>query len=226
MAEQFLTLREIAAQLDLPESSIRYYRDRFKEFIPFVGQGRRRRYTTEAVAVFAFISTEMQRNTAYEDIVAALARTYPQHPVVDQPALHHARVLHAPDSGLTELVHIQARALEQMSQALKDKTSHGDSALRDLEGRCDTLKRALYMVWGEVKKMQAAQLPGSDLPEAVEEKLHALDQEISAQSERLAVLETLVRKDMDQLKAQMERCQFWTQRLVLQYRGKNSDQGT
>lgn len=80
------------------------------------------------------------------------------------------------------------------------------------------------MVWGEVKKMQAAQLPGSSLPEAVEEKLHALDQEISAQSERLAALEALVRKDMDQLKTQMERCQFWTQRLVLQYRGKSSGQ--
>ncbi len=47
MNQEFLTIKEIARRLDLPESNIRYYRDRFDRLLPSAGQGRKKRYKPE-----------------------------------------------------------------------------------------------------------------------------------------------------------------------------------
>jgi DNA-binding transcriptional MerR regulator len=55
--DPLFTLRELADQLSLPESTVRYYRDAFLDHIPSVGTGRRRRYPPAAVAVLRSIAT-------------------------------------------------------------------------------------------------------------------------------------------------------------------------
>lgn len=50
-----LTITQIATMLDRPESTLRGYRDRFREFIPTTGRGRGRRHPSEALDVFKFI---------------------------------------------------------------------------------------------------------------------------------------------------------------------------
>ena len=57
---ELLTIAQIAKQLDLPESTVRYYRDRFSEYIPTTGEGRGRRYKGEAVEVFRFIADKLR----------------------------------------------------------------------------------------------------------------------------------------------------------------------
>lgn len=54
--DALLTLREMADKLELPESTVRYYRDAFLDHIPSVGTGRRRRYPVQAVAVLRSIA--------------------------------------------------------------------------------------------------------------------------------------------------------------------------
>ena len=54
--EPLFTLRELADQLSLPESTVRYYRDAFLDHIPSVGTGRRRRYPEPALAVLRTIA--------------------------------------------------------------------------------------------------------------------------------------------------------------------------
>ena len=49
IAEHIRTLREVSALLGMPESTLRLYRDEFEEYVPCVGQGRKRRYTSEGV---------------------------------------------------------------------------------------------------------------------------------------------------------------------------------
>ncbi|MBP2799567.1 helix-turn-helix domain-containing protein, partial [Escherichia coli] len=51
MASKLLTIAEIAKQLEIPESTVRFYRDRFEPFIPFVGEGRKKRYLPDAAEV-------------------------------------------------------------------------------------------------------------------------------------------------------------------------------
>ncbi len=66
------TLREIARTLGLPESTVRYYRDAFSEYVPTVGRGRRRRYPPEAIAVLRRIADLFAEGRTRDGVQAAL----------------------------------------------------------------------------------------------------------------------------------------------------------
>jgi DNA-binding transcriptional MerR regulator len=50
------SLREIAGRLEMPESTLRLYRDEFEEFVLARGEGRRRRYDEAALQVLRDIT--------------------------------------------------------------------------------------------------------------------------------------------------------------------------
>jgi DNA-binding transcriptional MerR regulator len=75
--QELLTIAEIAKRIDVPESTVRYYRDRFGSSVPSVGSGRRRRYSQEAVAVLRFIANQSRVGTPYEEIERQLAERFP-----------------------------------------------------------------------------------------------------------------------------------------------------
>jgi DNA-binding transcriptional MerR regulator len=50
------SLREIAELLEMPESTLRLYRDEFEEFVSARGEGRRRRYDEAALQVLRDIT--------------------------------------------------------------------------------------------------------------------------------------------------------------------------
>lgn len=70
--ETLLTLRQLAAQLELPESTVRYYRDAFLDQIPSVGSGRRRRYPPQAVEVLRSIARSYAAGRSRGEIVTNL----------------------------------------------------------------------------------------------------------------------------------------------------------
>ncbi len=70
--ETLLTLRQLAQELSLPESTVRYYRDAFLDHIPSVGIGRRRRYPREAVSVLREIAWSYAAGRVKAQIVAGL----------------------------------------------------------------------------------------------------------------------------------------------------------
>lgn len=57
-----LTISELARRYDLAESTARYYCKRFRQFLPHVGTGKRRRYLESSVPVFEDILAAMQKN--------------------------------------------------------------------------------------------------------------------------------------------------------------------
>ena len=73
MSEPLFTLRDLARELKLPESTVRFYRNSFAAFLPAVGDGRRRRYSPEALGMFRFIAESFAQNRRREDIIAVLA---------------------------------------------------------------------------------------------------------------------------------------------------------
>lgn len=75
---ELLTISDIAKRLGLPESTVRYYRDRFPEYVPSVGDGRRRRYRPEAVDVLRFIADGLRNDRTATDIAEALSRMFPK----------------------------------------------------------------------------------------------------------------------------------------------------
>jgi DNA-binding transcriptional MerR regulator len=64
------TIREIARELNLPESTIRYYRDAFALYLPTWGMGRRRRYPPEALELLRLIADGYAQSQTREQIEA------------------------------------------------------------------------------------------------------------------------------------------------------------
>ncbi|MDL2285391.1 MerR family transcriptional regulator [Desulfovibrio sp. OttesenSCG-928-F07] len=58
----YLSMTELAKRLDLPESTMRYYCKRFAKFLPYKGEGRRRRYAPETEKILVFIASAMHQN--------------------------------------------------------------------------------------------------------------------------------------------------------------------
>ncbi|MBI4502559.1 MAG: MerR family transcriptional regulator [Gemmatimonadetes bacterium] len=100
MEQRTYTLREVARELGLPESTVRYYRDAFALYIPTVGLGRRRRYPEDALDVFRIIAHGFAQNMAREDIEARIQHGEPR---VSSQAVTQAAPMRVhrrtPDSG-------------------------------------------------------------------------------------------------------------------------------
>ena len=60
--QRLLPIAELARSLDLPESTTRYYCNRFAAHLPSVGEGRRRRYKAEALEKLQTIAQTMRRD--------------------------------------------------------------------------------------------------------------------------------------------------------------------
>lgn len=71
------TIREIARELNLPESTIRYYRDAFALYLPAWGMGRRRRYPAESLELLRLIADGYSRNQTREQIEAKVQEVAP-----------------------------------------------------------------------------------------------------------------------------------------------------
>jgi len=67
-------MAQIAKQLNLAESTARFYRDRFEDFIPSIGEGRKKRYKPETIEVLRFIAEGYNRNLTAMDIKDSLSR--------------------------------------------------------------------------------------------------------------------------------------------------------
>lgn len=95
---ELYTIARIAKILKIPESTARYWRDKYEEFIPTVGSGRKRRYKKEALEVLRTIAelssvavdTEeikeqlgqlYSRNMEAKDLTTAITATEQQQPI-------------------------------------------------------------------------------------------------------------------------------------------------
>ncbi|QFY03801.1 MerR family transcriptional regulator (plasmid) [Bacillus cereus] len=74
MEQTLLTISQIAKELQIPESTARYYRDRFINYIPFVGKGRAKKYRPETVEILRFVAEGFNRNLTAMEIEDGLSR--------------------------------------------------------------------------------------------------------------------------------------------------------
>lgn len=112
-----LTLRDIAEQLGLPESTVRYYRDRFSAFVPTVGRGRQRRYREEAVEVLRTVAEGFRSQKSAEEVEEVLAQQFPRYLESRDEGDEGAESL--PASWLMTLLALQGQALQQVGDALE-----------------------------------------------------------------------------------------------------------
>lgn len=75
--KRLLSVAEIARQLDVPESTLHYWKNRFSQYLPSFGRGRLKRFQPEAVEAFGRIAALLKAGHSSEEVMAELARDYP-----------------------------------------------------------------------------------------------------------------------------------------------------
>jgi len=78
MTQDLLTITGIAQKLGMPESTVRYYRNKFPDFIPAVGEGRKRKYRPETLEIISLIEKMFRENRTAVEIAERLASKFPQ----------------------------------------------------------------------------------------------------------------------------------------------------
>ena len=139
MTQDLLTITGIAQKLGMPESTVRYYRNKFPDFIPAVGEGRKRKYRPEALEVITLIEKMFRENRPVAEIAERLADKFPQNIAVEQ---HPQQTIAMPSHQqqleknnapleLLNMLAVQTQALKQLALVL-DKFYNHERELKTL----------------------------------------------------------------------------------------------
>lgn len=122
-----LTIAEIAKRHGLPESTARYYCKRFRDFLPHVGEGKRRRFLPEALPVFETLLKAMEEkknaDSVEEILEAQFSRIGSTKRKNSSTPLHESHVPLVLDA-LEPLLQRQTRALEDIAAVLHTLLGH------------------------------------------------------------------------------------------------------
>jgi len=134
-----MTIADIAKTLGIPESTVRFYRDRFEKFIPSVGSGRQKRYRPETLDVIRYIAEAYKRNEPHWQIEEALSRMVPinaetpeQTAIASATAQQQNQIV--AQEQLFSFMNKMAAALETIA-AQKEEIAALQSRIADLEAR-------------------------------------------------------------------------------------------
>nr|WP_287411307.1 MerR family transcriptional regulator [Pseudodesulfovibrio sp.] len=75
--KKVLSVAEIARELELPESTVHYWKNRFAQHLPSVGRGRQKRFKPEAIEIFGTISRLLKEGHTARDVMDQLSQNYP-----------------------------------------------------------------------------------------------------------------------------------------------------
>lgn len=115
-----MTIAEIAKELDIPESTARYYRDNFIDYVPSVGEGRKKRYRPETVEVLRFIAEGFKRKLTATEIDNGLSHMFPRNFDVEQStAITTATTQQQSENEIKQYALQLQIALEQMTKAMQ-----------------------------------------------------------------------------------------------------------
>jgi DNA-binding transcriptional MerR regulator len=71
------SVASIAKLLDVPESTLHYWKNRFDDVLPSIGRGRNKRFRPEALEIFRNIGIRLGQGLSCADVRAELVRRYP-----------------------------------------------------------------------------------------------------------------------------------------------------
>ncbi|MFO8031037.1 MAG: MerR family transcriptional regulator [Desulfohalobiaceae bacterium] len=219
--EEYLTIKEIARRLEVPESNIRYYRDRFQEFLPAVGQGRKKRYKAQALEVFRYIVQAYQNDLSTEQIAQKLQQDFPRHLLPAQDLQEGDQENSKQSIYFQGLLQSQASTMERLSQALLQKDSLSSEVYR-LDQEQQRLKKGLVLLW---KNSKQGQKQKQQLSPESEESLQRLGRDIEDLRQRQEEMQAWVERELQEIKMQLKKNQFWTKRLLLQQKQETNPSG-
>ncbi|RCO04253.1 MerR family transcriptional regulator [Bacilli bacterium] len=118
--KKLMTMAEVAKELNIPESTARYYRDHFIDYIPSVGEGRKKRYRLETVEVLRFIAEGFKRKLTAIEIEDSLSQMFPKNIDMKETTAITTAVVQQQSENDNKHYALQLQnALEQMNATMK-----------------------------------------------------------------------------------------------------------
>lgn len=182
---ELFTIAELARNLDLPESTTRYYCNRFADHLPSVGEGRRRRFKPEALDVLRTIAETMRRDKNAYAVDLALRNGR------ETPALLSASPV-ARQGDFAASAAFASQVLSLMEGQTK--------ALENIAAAMAVFAERLSVAPSAVPQERTASAAGQDSASEA-----ALRQEVAALREQIRSAEAVHQNDLEQLRKWLAR---------------------
>jgi len=78
MTNKHYSIADIARELSLPESTVRYYRDRFKNYVPAVKKGQRKFYDDQALEALRIVAEGLRKGETAATVEDQLSLSFKQ----------------------------------------------------------------------------------------------------------------------------------------------------
>lgn len=116
---EYLTLKQLSQQAGIPESTARYYRDKYSQFFQVRGDGRKRRYHPNTIDVLKFIAEQTQASQTQEQVDEGLSRKFTRvYDVSIETQRNNATTQQDPQFDLAELMKSQLLSQDKLTQAI------------------------------------------------------------------------------------------------------------
>jgi len=151
VSDKLYTIRELAGLLNIPESNVRYYRNKWPEYFPHQGDGRNKRYEAGAVDALRIIAEGMNRKETATEIEKALRQALPMFLESEQEPQ---------TSVATTQQQAQQVALLAISEQLgriadqQDRIERLEQERNEQQQQIDSLENQIQQLREEIKKTQ------------------------------------------------------------------------
>ena len=130
------SIREMAEILKLNESTVRYFRDMHKEFFPYVGQGRRKRYKSEALEALRLIADSSNRSLPHKEIKKLLYIEFTNYVEVEEPNA----VTVAGQKQTVEIMELLTKSLDRVADQT-ERIEQMEKKIEELEKKLEAPER-------------------------------------------------------------------------------------
>ena len=190
-AQRLLSIAEIARELDAPESTVHYWKNRYAAFLPSLGQNRQKRFKPEALEAFRTIAGLLRQGHAPAEVTAALSSAFAMTPASVAPGLSG---LSGQPGTVPTLAQAQTTSLEPgldpVQIGVRIGTEIGAEVARSLaQSVGELLSRFSACLPDPGQTQQQALAPAAPADPAQAEKLAALESENAQFRSKLEVLE-------------------------------------
>lgn len=158
------TIAALAKRFSIPESTARFYCKRFRDFLPNVGQGKRRRYLPEALPVFETILQAMAENKNAELVEGILEKKHARlnaAPASLDDAVTREAITFADGSKRFEILfQRQTQALESIAAALTlltQSTQQPDRNEQNIGAQFQHIENNIESIHKELKTLRSMQ---------------------------------------------------------------------
>jgi DNA-binding transcriptional MerR regulator len=189
METNLLTIAELARNLALPESTARYYCNRFAAHLPSVGEGRRRRYKPEALETLRAIAQTMRRDkNAYAVDLALRDGEAPPR-----------------SSAATPLPVLREDASIGSSQLAGQMLAMMENQTRALEEIAEAVSLVAAALCRQAPEPVPAAVPAAPKDGEKDQDAALLREEVAALRERIRSSESVHQNDLEQLRKWLTR---------------------